>query len=76
MGSPKTRHTFFGGPYNKDESILGFYWGYPNFWETTISSQGTGDMKQQHAAAVAREAEEMPSHSPQAPQCPVVLILS
>ena len=36
-GFPKIRGTLFGGPHNKDYSILGVYIGVPLFWGTTKS---------------------------------------
>ena len=36
MGFPIIRGALFGGPHNKDYSILGPILGSPYFWETTI----------------------------------------
>ena len=37
MGFSPNQGYLFGGPYNKDSTILGVYIGVPLFWETTIS---------------------------------------
>ena len=39
-GFPKIRGYLFGGPYNKDYSILGSILGYPSFGKLPSSSNG------------------------------------
>ena len=38
MGVSQNYGYLFGGPNNKDYSILGSILGFPLFWETTIST--------------------------------------
>ena len=49
MGVSKNQGCHFGGPYNKEYDILGFYIGVSVFWETTIFLIVHSHMAPQHA---------------------------
>ena len=48
LGCPRIGDTVLGGPYNKDYSFFGLYWGVPLFMKSTMShSQRLGKSLEQ-----------------------------